>query len=236
MDQVEEEQHPKILFSVLDYTIFILVLVISAAFGIYYGFLSKKKQNNTAEYLLGGKSMGTLPIALSLIASNISGIALLGIPSEIYMYGTQYMCFIVCVFAVLFTMWFIYLPVFHDLQMTSCFLYLEKRFDRKVRLTASFFYAVSIMLYVPIVIYVPALAFNQTTGINVHLITPVACVVCLFYTTLGGLRAVVWADAFQFVLMVGATVFTIYLGLDLTGGFSNVWEAADRGGRLIFFK
>lgn len=224
------------LFSVLDYSIFVIVLVLSALIGVYYGFISKKKQNTTAEYLLGGKSMSTFPVSLSLIASNISGIALLGIPSEIYMYGTQYAMFIACVAAVLLTLWYIYLPVFYDLQMTSIFLYLEKRFDRKVRLTASFFYALSILLYIPIVIYVPALAFNQTTGINIHLITPVACVVCLFYTTFGGLRAVVWTDALQFIIMVGATVVVIYLGLDVTGGISQVWEAADRGGRLILFK
>lgn len=38
------------------------------------------------------------------------------------------------------------------------------------------------MFWLPIVIYVPALAFNQVTGVNVHLITPIVCIVCIFYT------------------------------------------------------
>lgn len=223
-------------FSTLDYAIFVLLLLLSALIGLYYGFISKRKQNNTAEYLLGGKSMSVIPVSISLIASHISGIALLGIPSEIYMYGTQYAMFLVCCVVIFLAMWFIYLPVFHELQMTSCFLYLEKRFDRRVRLTASFFYAVSVILFVPIVVYMPALAFNQTTGINVHLITPVTCVICIFYTTFGGLRAVVWTDTLQFMSMVVATLIVIVLGLQSTGGLANVWEAADRGGRLIFFK
>lgn len=42
------------------------------------------------------------------------------------------------------------------------------------------------------VVYVPALAFSQTTGINVHVITPVVMIICIFYTCLGGMKAVVW--------------------------------------------
>lgn len=226
----------KLAFSYLDYSIFILLMGLSALIGLYYGFISKRKQDNTEEYLLGGKKLNIFPVAMSLIASHISGIALLGIPSEMYTYGTQFAMFVVCCFTVGVAMWYIYLPVFHELQMTSCFLYLERRFDRRVRLTASFFYAVSVILFVPIVLFMPALAFNQTTGINVHYITPIACIVCIFYTTFGGLRAVVWTDSLQFVSMVGATVVVILMGLKVTGGFGNVWEAADRGGRLIFFK
>lgn len=45
-------------FSILDYGVFILMLLLSALIGVYFGFLSKKKQNNTAEYLLGSKEMG----------------------------------------------------------------------------------------------------------------------------------------------------------------------------------
>lgn len=234
--EMEDSATDKFQFSTLDYSIFILLLVASALIGLYYGFISKRRQNNTTEYLMGGKSMSIFPVSMSLVASHISGIALMGIPSEMYMFGTQYGLFFFCCIAVGLAMWFIYLPVFHELQMTSCFLYLEKRFDRRVRLTASFFYTISIILFVPIVIYMPALAFNQTTGINLHFITPVACVVCIFYTTFGGLRAVVWTDTLQFVLMVGATLIVITLGLSVTGGLANVWEAADRGGRLIFFK
>lgn len=223
-------------FSTLDYSIFILLLLFSALIGLYYGFISKRRQNNTTEYLLAGKSMSILPVSMSLIASHVSGSSLIGTPSEIYMFGSQYAVFVVSCLIVFLSMWFIYLPVFHELQMTSCFLYLEKRFDRRVRLTASFFYAVSVILFVPVLVYMPALAFNQTTGINVHLITPVACTVCIFYTTFGGLRAVLWTDTLQFVLMVGATGIVILMGLQGTGGIRNVWDAADRGGRLIFFK
>lgn len=66
----ETSVSPKDLhFSIVDYAAFTLLLVLSAIIGIYYGFVSKKKQNTTAEYLLGGQKMTLLPIAISLIVS-----------------------------------------------------------------------------------------------------------------------------------------------------------------------
>lgn len=133
-------------------------------------------------------------------------------------------------------MHYVYLPVFHDMQLTSCFSYLELRFDRIVRLTASFVYALSTLFFIPVVIYVPALAFSQVSGVNLHFITPILCIICIFYTTVGGLRAVVWADTIQFLLMLVAIFAIIGLGLSDIGGVSEVWTRAQRGGRLDFFK
>jgi len=162
----------------------------TALIGIYFGFISKKKQNNTTEYLLGGKQMNFFPIAASLIASHISGITLMGVPAEMYANGSQYLVMVVSAFVVGFSLLSIYLPVFYELQLTSSFQYLEMRFDRKVRRAASFIYAVSTIIFVPIVLYVPALAFSQVSGINVHVITCFTSLICIFYTTIGGeLRA-----------------------------------------------
>lgn len=224
-----------LLFSVVDYVIFASMLLLSTLIGVYFGFLSKVKQDNTKEYLLGGKTMNKFPVSASLIATHVSGITLLGVPSELYGHGTQYWLCIISAFSVTILMEKIYLPVFYDLQVTSVFTYLETRFDRTVRTAASLVYAIACMIYIPIVVYVPALAFSQVTGINLHMITPVICIICIFYTTVGGLRAVVWTDTLQFILMIAATLAIIFLGIASVGGFFEVWEAAERGGRLVFF-
>ena len=70
MNQTKEiinNYESKFIFNTIDYTVFILVLSISASVGIYFGFF-KKGANTTDEYLLGSKQMKTLPIAISLIA------------------------------------------------------------------------------------------------------------------------------------------------------------------------
>lgn len=70
------------------------------------------------------------------------------------------------------------------------------------------------------------------TGLNVHLITPIICGVCIFYTTIGGLKAVVWTDTFQFVITIGSMIAILTLGINATGGFVNVWNTAVDGHRL----
>ncbi|BES94953.1 Sodium:solute symporter family [Nesidiocoris tenuis] len=208
-------------FGVLDYAVFAIMLFLSALVGVHFAWFSKKKQNTTSQYLMGGKEMGVFPISMSLIASYISGISLLGLPAEMYVYGTMYWLIIVSEVFVSFTMAYIYIPIFYKLQITSSYEYLGMRFNRKVQTLGSCLFVLKMLLYIPMVIYVPALAFEQVTGINLHIVTPIVCVICIFYTTLGGLSAVVWTDTIQMFVMVAGIVAVLTIGT-VNIGFSNV--------------
>uniref|UniRef100_W8BMP0 Sodium-coupled monocarboxylate transporter 1 n=1 Tax=Ceratitis capitata TaxID=7213 RepID=W8BMP0_CERCA len=213
-------------FSWPDYGVFIAMFVICIMIGIYFGFLNRSLSE--ADYLMGGRNMLVLPIALSLVASFISGITLLGLPTEVYSYGIQYLYVSLGVMAMGVVMGVFYLPVFHQLNITSTYEYLEIRFDRRLRMYGSVMFAVMNVAYLPIVIYVPALAFNQVTGVAVHTITPIVCIICIFYTSLGGIRAVVWTDVVQTVSMVGALILVAVKGSHDIGGagvvLRNAWE------------
>nr|CAD7438392.1 unnamed protein product [Timema bartmani] len=93
--------------------------------------------------------------------------------------------------------------------------YLELRFSPQVRVLASVLFATTILLYIPIVIYVPALAFNQVSG--------------------GGLKAVVWTDFLQSFVTVGSSLSVIVIGLWRLGGPQVVWQRSYEGGRLELF-
>lgn len=82
-------------------------------------------------------------------------------------------------------------------------------------------------------IYVPALALNQVSGIDIHLIGTVVCVVCVFYTVLGGIRAVVWTDALQVGVMIAAVISIAVLGTYQMGA-SEIWNKALSNGRIEF--
>ncbi|KAG4065907.1 hypothetical protein HA402_000354 [Bradysia odoriphaga] len=222
-------------FTGYDYGTSIALLTFSALIGIYYGFIAKQKQNNPNEYLLGGKSIGLFPISISLIVWQISGMTLLGLPVEVYTNGTQQWALIISVIGVGLALKYIYLPVFYDLQCTTCFTYLELRFDKQVKNFVSLLYTISMLLFIPTVIYIPAIAFNQVSGINLYVILVVTCLVCIFYTTVGGLKAVVWTDAIQFFMMLAAVLSIIFVAGSYMDGFADVWRAADRGKRIIFF-
>lgn len=224
----------KTFFQWPDYIMFSAMLLVSAGIGVYFGCMGTRQKSAT-EYLFGGRSMSVIPVAVSLVASHVSGVTLLGVPSEVYVYGTQYWLIVISSAIVGIVVNAIYIPVFHKLQLTSSFEYLERRFNRSVRLTASLFYTLALVLYVPIVVYLPALAFSQVSGVNLHLITPIVSSICIFYTTLGGIKAVVWTDFIQQITMIVASIIVIILGVIRIGGFSNMWRINSEGERIEFF-
>ncbi|XP_059481537.1 sodium-dependent multivitamin transporter-like [Neocloeon triangulifer] len=219
----------------LDLAVFSAMLASSAVIGCYFGLCDGRKKNSTQEYLMGGRNMGMLPVALSLVASFISGITIQGEPAEIYTHGTQYWCVLLVSYLASFVAAMLYIPVFVNLQLNSCYEYLELRFNTKVRKMASILFVISQVAYIPVIIYIPSLAFSQVTGIDVNLVVPVASAICIFYTTIGGLKAVVWTDTLQSVLMMCAMITVFVIGLINIGGWSNVWRASERGHRLEFF-
>lgn len=78
--------------------------------------------------------------------------------------------------------------------------------------------------------------FFVATGLDVHYIVPIVCGVCIFYTTIGGLKAVVWTDTLQFTITLGAVITTFILGCKATNGLGNVWRKSIEGHRLDIFE
>ena len=104
-------------FSVWDYLVFACMLLISSIIGIYFAFGGK--QSSTKEYLMAGRNMSWFPIFVSLLASYLSAITLLGVPSEIYTYGLQYIVLCFSYFIFIAIGGFIFLPIFYKLQFVS---------------------------------------------------------------------------------------------------------------------
>ncbi|XP_037052032.1 sodium-coupled monocarboxylate transporter 1-like isoform X1 [Bradysia coprophila] len=230
-------------FDWIDYGVFLFMLISCAAVGVYFGFIDKNRKRRLSasnateiaqEYLLGGRRMTVVPVAMSLVASWISGIALLGLVTEMYTYGTQYLFVIFALILAGLLTSYVYMPVFHDLRLQSCFEYLEKRFDKRIRLFGSVLYSLHTITFLPVVIYVPALAFNQVTGIDIYIITPFVCAICIFYTLVGGIKAVVWTDCIQTFMMIGTMLIVIGKGTVDANGFGNIWNTNWAGGRLVF--
>ncbi|PSN54818.1 Sodium-coupled monocarboxylate transporter 1 [Blattella germanica] len=224
---------PSQFFGWLDFTFFLSMLGVSTLIGIYFGFWGKKEET-PKEYLHGGKTMSTLPVAVSLVTSVLSGVAMMGTPTEIYRFGTIYWNVIFGAVIAGIINYYLYLPVFYELQITSTYEYLEMRFSRRIRVMASVLYTINLLLYVPIVVYVPALVLSQVSGLNIHFITVGTSIICVFYTMLGGLKAVVWTDFLQGLVMLLSSVLIIIFGLIHAGGFGAVWQRNEEGGRIQF--
>lgn len=77
------------------------------------------------------------------------------------------------------------------------FQYLNLRFGGKARTCASLLYSLQMVLYMGIVVYAPSLALEALTGLSRSLSIVLVGAVCMFYCTLGGMKAVIWTDVFQ---------------------------------------
>ncbi|XP_074030971.1 sodium-coupled monocarboxylate transporter 1 isoform X3 [Leptinotarsa decemlineata] len=106
-------------FGWVDYIMFIFMLGICVFVGLYFGIC--KKSQTSQDYLVASRSMGVIPIAMSLLASWVSGISLLGIPTEVYVYGVQYAYILGGFFLATLLMKSVYLPVFQGLALTSTY-------------------------------------------------------------------------------------------------------------------
>lgn len=218
-------------FSVWDYVVFVGIILVAAGLGLFQA-LRGRKDTSRAEFLLGGRQMTALPVAMSLTASFMSGITVIGTPAEAYRFGTAYWIFGISYAIMSAVTAEIFVPLFYRLSITSAYEYLERRFNRLIRLIGTSMYIIQTALYTGLVIYAPALALNQITGLNLWGVLVATGVVCIIYCTLGGLKAVIWTDVLQMVVMLAGFVAVIWRGAILQGGLTNIWEDARQGDRL----
>ncbi|XP_040509673.2 sodium/iodide cotransporter isoform X5 [Gallus gallus] len=218
-------------FSLWDYGVFGLMLLISTGIGLFHG-LSKGGQKTSEDFFMGGRRMAAVPVGLSLSASFMSAIQVLGVPAEAYRYGSKFLW--MCLGQLLNTLLtaYLFLPVFYRLGLTSTYEYLERRFGRSVRLCGTLQYVVATTLYTGIVIYAPALILNQVTGLDIWASLLSTGAICTFYTTIGGMKAVIWTDVFQVFVMLSGFLAVIIRGLLLVGGPSRALAIATNGSRV----
>uniref|UniRef100_A0A8C5UDV2 Solute carrier family 5 member 5 n=1 Tax=Malurus cyaneus samueli TaxID=2593467 RepID=A0A8C5UDV2_9PASS len=126
-------------FSLWDYGVFGLMLLISTGIGLFHG-LAKGSQKTSEDFFTGGRQMSAVPVGLSLSASFMSAIQVVGVPAEAFRYGAKFlwMCLAQLLNTVLTAQ--LFLPVFYRLGLTSTYEYLERRFGRSVRLCGTLQY------------------------------------------------------------------------------------------------
>uniref|UniRef100_A0A8C6SC65 Solute carrier family 5 member 8, like n=1 Tax=Neogobius melanostomus TaxID=47308 RepID=A0A8C6SC65_9GOBI len=224
-------------FSLWDYVVFIGIIVGASGIGLFQAIRSRKEASRE-EFLLGGRQMTAVPVAMSLTASFMSGITVIGTPAEAYRFGTAFWLFGFAYALMSIVTAELFVPLFYRLGITSAYEYLEMRFSRPIRIIGTSMYIVQTALYTGLVIYAPALALNQSKtfywigSMGVLLATGA---VCIIYCTVGGLKAVIWTDVLQVVVMMAGFVAVIARGAVLQGGLTKIFEDAGQGGRLDTF-
>jgi SSS family transporter len=199
------------------------VMGVYFAFLVVIGFYFSKREKTSADYFLGGKRVPWWAAGISIFGTLLSAITFLAVPATsfrtdwVYFVGNAAVIFVAPIIV------YAYLPFFRRLDITTAYEYLEKRFNYAVRLFGSAAFLLFQLGRVGVVLYLPALALSTATGLDVRLAIVVMGVLCTLYTVLGGIEAVIWTDLLQvFVLLGGALLSLIVIGMNVEGGFSEV--------------
>uniref|UniRef100_H2YIT4 Solute carrier family 5 member 8 n=1 Tax=Ciona savignyi TaxID=51511 RepID=H2YIT4_CIOSA len=159
------------------------------------------------------RNLGMIPVSLSLSVSFMSAVTVLGTPAEVYIYGTMYWWFLLAMLIVAVVTSELYIPMFYKMGISSTY---------------------ETIFYVGIVIYAPSLALSAVTGFDLWTAVMSTGIVCTFYTTLGGIKAVIWTDVFQAVVMLCGFLAVTIRGSIVLGGYEKVWQICEEGGRIDF--
>ena len=215
----------------LDYVMLVLYFAVNLAIGWWS---SRHKLKTSKSYFLGSRHVAWWVTAISYFATGVSSISFMGIPAKTF--AGDWMTFGSGPAQALAGMGtgIVFVGILRRLDMTTVFDYLERRFDRRVRLLGA---GLAVLLKVggrmSIIMLLPSLALATVTGLNVYLSILVMGTVTTVYAMEGGFEAVVWTDVMQAGVMVGSAVIALfYIAHHVDGGFAGVFTQAHTAGKL----
>ena len=146
-------------------------------------------------------------VALSMFASVTSAITYIGVAGTVYAENTSIV--LAAIISPLVTPFLIYLfyPFYRRLKVTTSYEYIQRRYGDGARYAVSVLFLFARLGWLGTVIYVPALTLSVVTGINLTLAILLMGILATVYTVLGGLAAVLWTDALQFVILIGGALW-----------------------------
>ncbi len=212
-----------------------LIIVGYLAWVIGDGIRRSKNTDKVEGYFLAGRSLPWWAVGLSVMATQMSAITLVGTTGQGYDDGMRFVQFYFGLPLAMVILSVTLVPFFYRAGVFTAYEYLERRFDAKTRALASVLFLVSRGLAVGVVISAPAVVLSIVLGWNLVITAIAIGVPTTVYTMFGGVQAVTWADVKQMVVIVGgvfAAVVMLILGLPEEVGIGDALRVAGASGRL----
>lgn len=206
-------------FSTIDITVFVGYLCIMIGIGIY---LSRRgKQENSQDYFLASRSLPWWAVGGSLIASNISAEQFIGMSGSGYVVGMAIAAYELMAALTLVIVAKYFLPIFLKKGIYTMPQFLEVRYDRRVRIgMAVFWVLLFVFVNITSVLYLGGLALQNIMGIPMLWAVIALALYAATFSIFGGLKAVVWTDVIQVVVLIfGGLLASIMVLNALGGGF-----------------
>jgi SSS family solute:Na+ symporter len=212
--------------NLLDWLIIIIYLAVMVGLSFFLG----RGQKTARDYYLGGNKTAPLPIALSTMATQCSTNSLLGAPAFVAFAaggGILWLQYELAVpFAMIILMAVIF-PVFRRLNLISLYGYLERRFDRKTRMAISILFQFLRAFSTGVTVYGISLVLMVCLDLPFWAAVLLLGGITVLYDVLGGMRAVIWSDVIQVVVLFGAILAAVAVTIHMVGGIEEVFVRFD---------
>ncbi len=214
----------------LDWVVLALWLTAIVSYGLYRG----RGSTTVNKYLLAGKTMPWYAMGLSIMATQASAITFISTTGQAYVDGMRFVQFYFGLPVAMVILSATAVPIFHRAQVYTAYEYLEKRFDSRTRALVSAVFLIQRGLSAGISLYAPAVVLSVILGWPDRLTTVLMGSLVVVYTTLGGIKAVTWADVQQMTVIFAALILSLGVAIWLlppgvsVGGALAVAGAAGR--------
>jgi len=206
-----------------DHAVIIVYLGAMISLGVYLS----RRQRSDDEYFLGSRQMPWFAVGISVIASLLSSLTYLSEPGEVWNSGATHLIGkLLAVPAEMIIVWLFCIPFMMRFRFTSAYEYLEHRFGYASRLLGVSLFVLMVVLWMGFVVLASSQALARVSGLSLLTVLVTVGVAATIYTMLGGLRAVIWTDVVQVILLVGGGLFTIGYIAVTTGTWLPDWYAA----------
>jgi Na+/proline symporter len=202
------------------------------------GLRRTKNSQELEGYFLGSRSLPWWAAGLSVMATQLSAITLIGTTGQAYADGMRFIQFYYALPIAMIVLSVTLVPFFHRARVFTAYEYLERRFDAKTRALTSFLFLLQRSMSLGVVISAPAVVLSVVMGLNLTLTALLIALPTAFYTMFGGVQAVAWTDVKQMVLIVAgliAAVVVLILGLPDNVDVIDALKIAGATGRMQTF-
>ena len=220
------------MLTVVDLAVIALYLLGITAVGLRF----YHRDTGLKEFLLGSRSMGWLPVALSILAADTSAITYLGQPAWVFAHDMKLNQIILSYLVAIPIVILVFLPAYSRQQLYTAYQFLENRLGLSVRLLTSTLFLFLRGSHAAIVIYVPALILADLTGARLGVTALCVGLLTTFYTMLGGIKAVIWTDTIQvYTVLAGFTAIALTAIHGIPGGIGQALGIAMEHGKFRLF-
>ncbi len=202
--------------------------------GLYFKW--RERRGDAEEYLLASRSVHWLIVGIASFMTLISVSSLVSLPGEAYNHGVSLAVRSVIGPLLGIPMFYLCIRFYFAAGIYTPFTYLERRFDRRIRVVGSISYLIIRTFYLALTLFASAKVFEGVAGWSFMQSVLLVSVVGLAYVYLGGMKAVVWADFFQFIILILGLVLIVVACMNRTGlGLGGLWQYAQEQGRGFNF-